>query len=96
MTDSARNAPFTPGPWYVSGQLIRSENAGPGFAVARVRNGPGMYDGPNDHFKANRCLIAAAPEMYDLLAGMREHGMNPKKIEAVLAKARGETIKAND
>lgn len=46
---------------------------------------------PNE---ADAHLIAAAPAMYELLSGMKEHGMQPEKIEAVLAKARGEAAHA--
>ncbi len=87
---------FTPGPWLVRGALGHASYivSGLGDAVACG------YEYATDAGAANARLIAAAPEMYAELQCARhtlviidktpEDSPCIKRIDAVLAKARGE------
>lgn len=86
---------FTPGPWFIDGQGIGPKSSaddqsyGITMPVAYIEE----YDWPENH-EANAHLIAAAPEMYAVLAWLNCRGGLGldvhKSIEAALAKARGE------
>ncbi len=87
---------FTPGPWRASGQLIFAESKK--YPVAAV---DGLWLLSGNTFEANAALIAAAPEMYELLSrilGRLEFCKleqfidveTEREIRALLAKARGE------
>jgi hypothetical protein len=102
-------AKFTEGDWtsYESGLLIDIHEYGysvdkskSGFSYCGVSNGKEIVaicvsEGGGTH-KANAHLIAAAPEMYEMLKGMADatvHNYNyetAKPIYALLAKARGD------
>lgn len=96
MSESSK-AKFTKGPWEVDQQVnkinwILSAEDDFNKAVAKVT----QY-GSSDVaiMNANAHLIAAAPEMYDVLSTIEnDDGTIPKwlwdKIQLVLAKARGE------
>lgn len=93
MSESTQS--HTPGPWKLDDQPgcrpIKGGKSGKHKQAqyTEVAWTVGLWD--DDEDRANARLIAAAPEMYDLLASMKEHGMpNPERIEAVLAKARGQ------
>lgn len=85
MTDTK----FTPGPW----EFITT-NAG-NWGV-RIRRGYLVLTGQRARAEADAHLIAVAPEMYELLneiAGdnwVAENTEKANKIDAILAKARGE------
>lgn len=86
---------FTPGPWSApdKGKLRGAVVAKDGEMVCDP-SGAGRYE---DEMDANARLIAAAPEMYELLAMldnyyavMGESNSVTKTISQVLKKARGE------
>ena len=84
------NTPHTPGPWAVDGQYIRSSQ----FHLAiMTRPDSGMMA----EWRANRNLIAAAPDLMEALHNLVARGLiNPdgdhydEAIEA-LSKATGQT-----
>lgn len=97
-------AKFTKGPWnakdgmWIDGCYITSSSR---IGMVKICSVDSAYlDGhANDSFEseqlANAHLIAAAPELYDMLASIEnDAGEIPKdfwdKIQATLAKARGE------
>jgi hypothetical protein len=92
MTQEAR---FTPGPWtpYAKARYIHVEGKG---VVAKVEN----PWNDNAEREANVHLIAAAPELYDLLFEIEDvggtwlRGSLGKRIRAALAKSRGEQVSA--
>ncbi len=100
MTDKQDKPKFTPGPWRIQDKWeIRGVNNGVKGYEPVERDGvictinSWLLQGD-----ANAALIAAAPEMYELLDDIRANYQampNPveveRRIEAVLAKARGET-----
>jgi hypothetical protein len=77
---------FTPGPWEVSGDgyKVRSktfETFGPLIDIKslRVKDESGFWtEGRATPRKANACLVAAAPELYQVLMDAIECGMVPK------------------
>ncbi len=85
---------FTKGPWsqcFANGIIIQTESTG--YGICKVI-------GNLESDKANAALIACAPEMYELLDeisdGLLEAGgfgncALAKRIESLLAKARGES-----
>lgn len=93
MTKQTKTKPkFTPGPWFASGQLIFAESKKHPISIAAV-NGLWLLTG--NTFEANAALIAAAPEMYDMLdmlasCGCIPNGIYVAAIRKLLAKARGE------
>jgi hypothetical protein len=91
-TENEMNEKFTPAPWFVwRGTTV---NDGSGIAIAEMCIG--------DKCEANAALIAAAPEMYEMLKRVAElvntDGMsaiqwimdNASDASDLLAKARGE------
>lgn len=83
---------FSPGPWFASGQLIFAESKKRPIYIAAV-NGLWLLTG--NTFEANAALIAAAPEMYEMLdmlasCGCIPNGIYTAAIRKLLAKARGE------
>lgn len=89
---------FTPGPWHVKNldkPYVMQEN---GIALAQIWDCSVIS---REQADANANLIAAAPEMYELLSEILEfepRGINLNffdrinpKIDAVLRKARGES-----
>jgi two-component SAPR family response regulator len=82
------NEKFTPAPW----QVFRKESS------VGCKEGQGIAElwRDGDERKANAALIAAAPEMYEMLSklSMQLTAINAHKavndIEQLLAKARGE------
>lgn len=82
---------FTPGPWALDDDGWICAGNEP---VCMIESGG--ITGFFPHAQADANLIAAAPEMYDLLdcaqaTGMLEHGGLGDAIRSALAKARGET-----
>lgn len=96
-------AKFTKGKWVVSSVTVngeRVENSWSvsvnGFLLANVRSGA-TFCVVDEIQKANAHLIAAAPEMYEMLekihdsmAGNGEYGEFCFDVKELLAKARGE------
>lgn len=93
---SENKTKFTPGPWYIKPRegsftrttILDNPNGAynPRHVIAQVSRGNGRED-------ANAALIAAAPEMYDLLFELLGGSINPMlylRITDLLAKARGE------
>lgn len=89
----------TPGPWHTGGYSSRIIYAGDGFAVADATVFHGRHEGEHE---ANARLIAAAPELLDVLQEVtrclawheEQHGvgMDRKAVEsarAAIAKATG-------
>ena len=98
---------FTPGPWRISaGNIGNAIEAQSGKNVHEFDDGfrilatfqpcepTGKYLEEQENAKANANLIAAAPEMYAVLAWLNcRGGLGSdvhKSIDAALAKARGE------
>lgn len=85
-------AKHTPAPWHTDGAYVWAKYQPHRDGIAKILlvdglSEPGLYK----EAQANAHLIVVAPEMYDLLASMKEHGMpDPERIEAVLKRARGE------
>jgi len=78
-------AKFTKGEWRFDGYEIKSDGCLIELAKITVFN----------QGKANGYLIAAAPDMYELLSKISvmmecEHGVNTSEINELLAKARGD------
>jgi hypothetical protein len=90
-TASVPSAAFTPGPWQARKKLVHVEGKG---TVALVHN-PWNNEGERE---ANARLIAAAPELYEALIEIREFSAlsnaSASRIDALLAKARGEQVSA--
>lgn len=63
-------AKHTPGPWVYSGRLGFGHLVSPNIAVAYG----GATSGRQDSGEANARLIAAAPEMYEALKLVMQHG----------------------
>jgi|DEB0MinimDraft_3_1074331.scaffolds.fasta_scaffold63928_1 hypothetical protein len=88
---------FTPGPWVKVGRyLIRPEKVTEyvDAPVARTRS-KGLRKRSDEESEANAHLIAAAPDLYDMLKTIEnDDGIVPgwlwDRIQATLAKARGE------
>ncbi len=83
-------AKFTPGPWRLSTLT--------GARWKEVFGGTPEEDVAQAVGTANAHLIAAAPEMYQLLEDVRDHGTyagstREADINAALARARGEEVK---
>jgi len=89
---------FTPGPWFYEDGCVFAECDKCGDAVAGIGNA--MFR-KKDEEVANMRLIAQAPEMYALIKKLHKMmnemkwsfdscGVNRKKVETVLKKARGE------
>ena len=91
--NSERKEKFTPGPWCAIGTDI-SPSFNTFFTVATVSS----WDYGEEEYGANAALIAAAPEMYELLDCIRksvalDSGIMASciaRIEPLLKKARGE------
>lgn len=96
---------FTRGPWAVSKQKARRVTSGGVIicnAVLRNKGGPKHKTELKDEHEAeaNAHLIAAAPDLYEALEGLRPHLWVPvaetdfaravEAARAALAKARGE------
>lgn len=83
-------AKFTKEEW----RVIDDRNFGPSYGVYIGRDGGFKFHHEMANAKANAHLIAAAPEMYEMLASLREdYGLLSavgKDIDMLLAKARGE------
>jgi len=91
---------FTPGPWHVKDNglifILPPDESG-NFVVAGCGQTYSVSDWEKERSLANAALIAAAPEMYDLLE--RIYGVDPRsticlelinEIPELLKKARGE------
>lgn len=82
---------FTPGPWVYSGRLGFGHLVSPNIAVAYG----GATSGRQDSGEANAHLIAAAPDMYEALKLVMQHGRiddsehRMNVVAAALAKAEG-------
>ena len=91
----------TPGPWSADfGETARIADPR-GATLARATNIHLGGRRPANEVEANAHLIAAAPEMYDLLATIENDGEQVPawlwdKIQAVLAKARGEAVQLSN
>lgn len=88
------NEKFTPGPWARKGRSIIPKNQSDQYNVELVcRIHENRFTSRED---GNACLIAAAPEMYEmlesLLIGAREllTSGTTAEMERILEKARGE------
>lgn len=105
MTKQTKNEPkFTPGPWSIE-KSEYPDGAGYFYINAKDKNIGGdviVFQGINN--MANAALIAAAPEMYEVLerayTALWDDGYMDNKsqklradISTVLAKARGEDAK---
>lgn len=83
---------FTKGEWVVEGS---SMSMGPSYRGSFSIESSGFSGDITDTNEANKALIKAAPEMYDMLATIENDiGQVPEwlwdKIQSTLAKARGE------
>ena len=96
-------AKFTKGPWCISEGEGFSADLPAGYVIDYVENGLGdtvamvatKEKFPFDNLTANAHLIAAAPELYEVLSDAMERGGSIQmclydKALAALAKARGE------
>lgn len=95
------NPKFTKGPWYVSNVTVNGAHvpcsygvACGGFTIASDVTSGATFGIVNEIQRANAAVMAAAPEMYYLLAELleKEYVDTPTalKINAMLAKARGD------
>lgn len=106
MSDQERKEKFTPGPWFAAGTMVVDGRPS--------HSSPGRYSWDNEFREvcdcatfdieseqvqvANAALIAAAPEMYELLDCIRKSvaldagimGSCIERIKPLLKKARGE------
>lgn len=92
---------FTPGPWVITSganpkekNIVAIGSGGPENGHPRVAKTicEDFGDGCNPDI-ANAHLIAAAPEMYEMLQALAYHAPNrtfEKQVQDLLAKARGE------
>lgn len=84
---------FTPGPWFISRKFVvgpRDQEDGQSYGMI-----VGVADVYGENRSADAHLIAAAPELYEVLIGAMELGGAIQmclydKALAALAKARGE------
>ena len=85
---------FTPGPWYVYDTRERAEHAYDYYITAGQYFVAAVSPDSLNIQEANANLIAAAPEMYEMLErlqkGHKKGNATWQLIERVLAKARGE------
>ena len=92
-------ANHTPGPWYVKRNGVRSPvNSEDGRHIAMINYNPMTM--PNEMHEANARLIAAAPEMLDILIDLQESAQYwseygapfdiVNRLTAVISKAKGE------
>lgn len=86
------NAQHTPGPWIVDGQGIRALVRGSNGVIVAVR-----HRQPSEEHEANARLIAAAPDMLQMLRVVERHFDTEEPhpvlqadIAEVIAKATGE------
>lgn len=92
------NAQHTPGPWGLedrddgaSGYILRGAD---GDLIEYIERSRYMHDIADPEQEANARLIAAAPELLEVLewvenTGMMEHGGGGDMIRAAIAKAKG-------
>ena len=85
---------FTPGPWYVYDTRERAEHAYDYYITAGQYFVAAVSPNSLNIQEANANLIAAAPEMYAMLADIAEQKITGLSMYAainkLLAKARGE------
>lgn len=94
---------FTPGPWKMAANSVQTAiNTEDNEKHIAMVNYNQRYMTENEHY-ANATLIAAAPELYNVLqeavdeeeaynSGKRVYALWFEKAKAVLAKARGEEV----
>jgi hypothetical protein len=95
-TTEEKRATFTPGPWVAMGKAVYTESDNPTREI--LWGGHNTRSASDEEKKANARLIAAAPEMYEVLQELadsmelaknygyeKEHAM----IQEVLAKVEG-------
>jgi hypothetical protein len=95
-TVEEKRATFTPGPWVAIGKAVYTESDNPTREI--LWGGHNTRSASDEEKKANARLIAAAPEMYEVLQELadsmelaknygyeKEHAM----IQEVLAKVEG-------
>ena len=99
------NAKFTKGPWEIRGNDIGVFDTGEtqAFGMMIIVANTDASDASPDESKLNANLIASAPEMYQELEDLKwefhcecghprcSREQTKRKIEAILAKARGES-----
>lgn len=87
------NEKFTKGPWFITEyEVIKSESSKTATGAISVA-GVSIPMYRCEEAKANAALIAAAPEMYEMLqtaCGMFSGTELASRAESLLAKARGE------
>ena len=92
-------ANHTPGPWYVKRNGVRSPvNSEDGRHIAMINYNPMTI--PDEMHEANARLIAAAPEMLEVLIDLQESAQYwseydvpigiVDRLNAVISKAKGE------
>ena len=97
MSDTKeKNATFTPGPWVAMGKAVYTESDNPTREI--LWGGHNTRSALDEEKKANARLIAAAPEMYEVLSELldtlemsKSYGFDEKheKLREVLAKVEG-------
>jgi hypothetical protein len=98
MSEKVKKPAFTPGPWELH-PLVGN------FIRPRDHRGPVIADASGENWEANAHLIAAAPDLYEALAGVVELYVelvnsgdagfwDPEEVSAIVA-ARAALRKAN-
>ena len=91
-----KHATFTPGPWVAMGKAVYTESDNPTREI--LWGGHNTRSASDEEKKANARLIAAAPEMYEMLkelesgihlARARKGSKTIDKLREVLAKVEG-------
>lgn len=90
-TNSAgsQEAAFTPGPWDIEkheGQGKCFINGAAGLSVAYV------YGDSNKELEANARLIAAAPEMYEIIKNLARPGINHGEARQLVNRIEGRKV----
>ena len=85
MTQPKTASKFTPGPWRLcyDGQIDGADGS---FVCSFRWSSYKDFNEPRN--KANAHLIAAAPEMYELLESLAVEGGDGRSIDAVVSEAR--------